>query len=207
VLANAATTFITINEVTTVATVYALAPFVSDYANVGYASGNGAGMTNAFATEHVLVDTATGFAQGSSTGGVTLPTAAINSLADSIAACINSASNASAACSALFTATGVTASHLNTVAALAALAHNPASNVGTIFGLAGATAPFQPQLSKAPGDWTLSIYYNGGGLSAPTGIAIDATGNAWVAWARRPLRLTRPAASGWLTREPITSSG
>ena len=61
------------------------------------------------------------------------------------------------------------------------LAHAPAGNPGAIFSLVGTDAPFQPTLHVAPTDWTLAEQFTSGGLNAPAGIAIDASGNAWVA--------------------------
>jgi streptogramin lyase len=61
------------------------------------------------------------------------------------------------------------------------LAHAPAGNPGVIFSLVGADVPFQPTLTAAPTDWTLAEKFTSGGLNAPAGIAIDASGNAWVA--------------------------
>jgi len=41
-------------------------------------------------------------------------------------------------------------------------------------------APFSG-LSSAPNDLTIAIKYSGGGLSAPQGIAVDGSGNVWLA--------------------------
>jgi len=182
--ANGATTNINIDEVTTVGAVYALAAFTSDYPNVGYAAGNLGGITNAFATANVLVSTSTGFAPGvAPVAGVTLPTTEILTLSDALANCIDSSGPSSAGCSVLLSAatpTGGTAP-TNTIAALANIAHNPGANVAAIFGLVLAVAPYQPTLTSAPSDWTVSIYYTGGGLLLPGSVAIDGSGNAWVA--------------------------
>ena len=180
---NAATTFININEVTTVAGVYALGGFASDVASVGYSSGNLAGITSAFATGSVLASTASGSAPGViAPAGVTLPVALVNSLADSVSACVNSVSGTSTGCAALFAATTVNGTVPgNTMAALANMVHNPSMNVTAIINLAPSTPPFQPVLSTAPADLTMSIQYTGGGLNLPGGVALDGTGNAWVA--------------------------
>jgi streptogramin lyase len=181
--ANAASIYTFIDEVTTVASVYTLSGFMSGYANVGYAGSNLPGILKAFSTQNTLVSTSTGTSYGPSGGtGITLPTARINSLADSISACINSGSSTSTGCTQLFTATTVNGTApSDTIGALVNLSHNPGLNVGAIYGLAPATPPFQPTLSTAPADWTLSIGYAGGGLSLPSGVALDASGNAWVA--------------------------
>ena len=76
-------TYIVINELTTVASVYALAPFMSGYQNVGAANTDAAGIANAFQTVNSLVNTATGSAPGPGlpTDGIA-PTAEIFALAD-----------------------------------------------------------------------------------------------------------------------------
>ncbi len=58
--ANAATTFIQVNELTTIAAAYALAPFAKDYADIGANGANNAGLVNAFANANALVSNATG---------------------------------------------------------------------------------------------------------------------------------------------------
>jgi len=183
-IANAASMFINMNEVTTVASVFALSSFTSDYANVGYASANLSGITDAFAVQNLLASTGSGSAPGyTPASGITLPSTKLYSLADSISACINSPGATSIGCSALFTAATPSggSAPADTIAALANIAHNPSLNVSTIYALSPTTPPFQPTLTVAPADWTMPIVYTGGGLSLPTGVAIDATGNAWIA--------------------------
>jgi streptogramin lyase len=182
--ANAATTFISLNEITTVASVYALAGFTTDYDHVGYAGSNRTGFASAINAMNAIVSIAGGNAIGSTPGsGITLPTAKLISLADSASACVNSSGPASDACSTLFTATTATGGSAPTdeIAALASLARHPALNVVSVYQLSPTTPPFAGGLTSAPADWTLSIQYTGGGLSLPSGIAIDASGNAWVA--------------------------
>ena len=63
------------------------------------------------------------------------------------------------------------------------IALNPGNNASALFGLATPSAPFQPTLTTAPGDFALGIVYNGGIIAASNGaqgIDIDAAGNAWV---------------------------
>jgi sugar lactone lactonase YvrE len=176
--------FIWVNEVTTVAAVYALAPFMADYADVG-ASGPGApGLVNAFQTAAALANTTNGTAPGAGLpANATVPLAELNTLADLIAICVNS-NGADANCSGLFAA--VTASGgsppPDTVAATLSIAHRPARNATALFNMVfGKASPFQPMLINPPSDWSVAMHFTGGGLNAPTGIAIDAGGNAWVA--------------------------
>jgi len=174
-------TFIVINEVTTIAAAYALAPFATDFTHIGASGSNPMGLVNAFANAALLANTSVGSAGGASLPtGVTVPLAEINTLADIVAACINTTGAASAPCTTLFSATGAS----ETFGASLAIAKNPgASAITGLYTLSVPTAPFQPTLSSssAPNDYTIAISATGGGsLATPYGIAIDAAGNAWV---------------------------
>jgi hypothetical protein len=172
-------TFISINEVTTVASVYALAPFMSGYKNVGAATANATGLTNAFQTVNSLVNTATGVAPGTGLpANGTLPTSEIYTLANIVSSCVNSTGG----CSGLFTAatpSGGTAPS-DTIGATLNIATHPGSNVSALFNLAQSIPPFQPSLSSAPNDWTLAVKYADPTLKSPYGLAIDASANIWV---------------------------
>ena len=88
--ANAATTFITINEVTTVAATYALVQFIGA-GGIGAISYANAGLVNAFATVHNLVNTSTGVALATTpNGNGVVPQQEINTLADLLVPCVNS---------------------------------------------------------------------------------------------------------------------
>lgn len=179
-------TFVSINELTTIAGVYALSPFMGGYTKVGTSSTNAAGLTNAFATANKLANTSTGNAPGTALpSGATAPTSELNTLGNILAACVNSAGGVAgdgSACGNLFTATtpsGGTAP-TDTIGAALNIAKYPASNVSTLIALSSATAPFQPSLSST-NDFTVSIKYTGGSFNTPAASAIDASGNLWVA--------------------------
>jgi sugar lactone lactonase YvrE len=174
-------TYIVINEVTTIAAAYALAPFASDFAHVGATGSNPAGLVDAFVNAALLANTSVGSAGGASLPlGVTVPLAEIDTLADIVASCINTVGASSGPCTSLFTATGAA----DTFTAALAIAKNPgASAITGLYTLSVPTAPFQPTLtgSTAPNDYTIAISATGNGsLATPYGIAIDAAGNAWV---------------------------
>jgi len=173
---------ITVDEVTTVAAVWALSPFLKSGGHLGTSSGNAQGLANAFANINNLVTLATGAAPGTSAPTTaTIPTTKINTLADILAACVGSSS--STACSTLFAAAtpaGGSAPE-NTLDAALDIARNPGSNVAALFALGSTAGPYQPALTAAPPDWTLAVNYKGAGLSTPGSIALDATGNVWVA--------------------------
>jgi hypothetical protein len=149
-------TFIQINEVTTVAAVSALAPFMTGYSAVGSNSGDVSALTNAFTLASELVNTATGQAPGSNVpAGMAVPATLMNTLANVVAACVNSAGGVSgdgSACGSLFALTTPSGgSHpTDTVGAMLDLAQNPALNTPALFNLITPAAPFQPQLTGAP---------------------------------------------------------
>ena len=178
--ANAATTFIQVNELTTVAAAFALAPFAKDYADVGANGANNTGLLNAFANANALVSTASGAAPGTLPAGATAPVAELNTLGNILAACVNTTGPGSSQCSQLFTATGAT----ETFGAALAIARRPGNGAITgLYTLSSAIAPFQPTLTSgsAPNDFSIAINYNAGGTFAtPYGIALDAGGDAWV---------------------------
>jgi hypothetical protein len=187
-----ASTYISISEVTTVAAAYALAPFASvtpSNTNVGTSSTNFQGLINAGAAAGNLASIATGQAPAANaTAGIVLPTATVNTLANILASCVNSgvASVASTTCATLFAAATPPGGSAPTDTFQAALdiALNPGNNAAALFALATPSAPFQPTLSAAPGDFTLGIIYNGGIIPSSNGthgIDIDANGNVWVA--------------------------
>ncbi len=158
--ANAASTFIDINEVTTVGAVYALAPYMTGVQNLGSdattASSNA--LAAAFASSKTMVDTSAGQALATSTGNGIVPQTTINSLANSLAACINSASASSSSCSNLFSYTASGGSTpTDTLQAALNVAHSPATNASSIYGLASAAPPFQPTLTAAPATYAITV--------------------------------------------------
>jgi hypothetical protein len=177
---------ITMNEAVTVASVYALQAFLPATPattpwTVGTGSGNQAGLVNAFNDIPTLAKFSDGTAQ-SSTSTVTLPTFTINALANSLASCINSPSSTSPGCTALFQQTPNADNSLptDTISAALNIVRNPQRNVAAILGLAVPGSPFQPATTSAT-DLTLAVTYTGSGIASPAALAIDPTGNVWVA--------------------------
>ena len=175
--------YIVIDEVTTVASVWALQQFMADATHVGASGTNAAGLSNAFAQVVNIVDISTGKALAKTpAGNGTVPQGKIDTLADILAPCVNSASGASTACGALFSAatpSGKTQA-ADTIAAAFYIAQNPGLKVSVLFGLPTASAPFQPQLGSAPNDWILFVTFTGGGLNGPASLGVDGSGNLWV---------------------------
>ena len=176
--------FIVIDEVTTVASVWALRPFMTDATHIGASSTNAAGLSNAFTQVPNIVNIATGQALAKTpAGNGTAPQSKMDTLADILAPCVNSASETSTACGSLFSAATPSGNTLaaDTIAAALYIAQNPGHAVSALFGLPAASAPFQPKLGSAPNDWMLFITLSGGGLNGPTSPGVDGSGNLWVA--------------------------
>jgi sugar lactone lactonase YvrE len=181
-----ASTFISLDEMTTVAAAYALAPFMSDALHVGAVGVNPVGLVNAFATAALLVDTTTGMAPGRALpSNATAPVSELNTLADALAPCVNS-DGVDGTCASLFAVATATAGGPQPtdimVAALNIVA-NPTGNGDpeALLQLVTPKPPFQPTLSIAPNDWTVALNFTGGGLKAPAALALDASGDVWVA--------------------------
>jgi streptogramin lyase len=176
--------YISINELTTVATIYALAGFMSDPIHVSSALSPGSiqGLANAFATVNTLVDITTGtsLAQNQQGNGV-LPQAKLDTLANILIPCVNSTSQTNG-CTTLFNNAKDSNGNapFDTATAVLNIAHNPAANPTALFTLAPANAPFQPALAAAPNDWALAITFYAPNMAGPYYPAIDSTGSLWV---------------------------
>ena len=146
-------TYITVNEATTVATAYALASFATSETQIG--SGFDLGLV--FANIPMLVDPVHGKATASS-NVLLAPTQKVNTLANSLAACVNS-SGTGTACSTLMAAANVnggSGTPIDTFQAALNIAHNPTLNVQTIYQLSTPNQVFAPTLAVAPTDWTIA---------------------------------------------------
>ena len=188
--------FVTLNEVSTIATAYAIAGYATDALHVSSPSSThplaAAGIANAFAAAANLETLKTGVALATTPavngGNGTVPQSEINTLANILAACVNSTGPSSPSCTTLFTSAlsgGTTGTQpTDTASAAINIAHNPGANIANLCGLQTATSPFQSDLSCAaaslPNDFTIAISYTGGGLDYPAGIAIDNIGDVWV---------------------------
>jgi len=177
---------IVVNEVTTVAAVWALAPFMASFDHVGTSSGNAVGLVNAFAMASNLASFTTGSSPGAAPAGSTIPTAEINSLANALASCVNTPGGHATdgtPCGNLYDAATVgTKVPTNTIDAALAIAQNPSNNAETILTLGtGIAAAFQPTLGTAPNDWTVAATFGLGDSARQTGgMAFDSAGDLWV---------------------------
>ena len=174
--------FLFVNEVTTAAAAWALAPFMASAANVGASASNSLGLANAFLDAQLLADRATG-AAATLPSNLTIEAGKLYALANILAACVNS-DGTTTGCSQLFslaTPPGSSTSPTNTLAAALDIVRNPANNVAALFRSPPPQPPFSTTLTAPPNDWTMSLTVTGGGLNAPTQLELDSLGNVWVA--------------------------
>lgn len=172
--------FVNINQVSTVVSVYALAGFLTDsfHVSAGPSANALTGITNAFLSVANLLDISTGTVNAYTPGGNgAVPVATFDTLANLLVPC----SNASSVCSALFALTSDLAGNqpADTVQAIRNISQNPGANVPALFALAGAQ-PFRPALAAAPNDWTIGITFFSETMAGPYFPAFDAAGNLWV---------------------------
>ncbi len=185
---------VTINELTTVASVWTAAQFLKGDA----LSGNPLRLRIAAGNVPNLVDLGTGgfgpVIQDPLNSNLTPSLAIFATLGNLLAGCTTRVRQD--ACSQLFaaaTAPGVAAPG-DTLAAAQVIARRPWYQPGKLFALqdqfyprakadnpGSRAAPFRPYLTWAPTSWTLALTYAGGGLNSLGGIAIDGDGNAWAA--------------------------
>jgi len=205
---NAKNSFVVMNEVTTAATAFVLSHFFSTtlggsngandwFGGPSATSGGGATLYSQGlvmgnnVTIPAIVSNSTGTAnQGS--GGATVEFQKINTIANLLAECINSSGSTSTSetrtqCGKLFnfTANGAAVRPSDTLQAAVQTALFPASKVSQLYNLIGGNAPFLPQLTIAPNDWTIGVSYTSTnlGLAVDTGtlstLDIDSAGRIW----------------------------
>jgi len=181
---------VTINELTTVASVWTSAQFMNGSA----LSGNETGLRIAAGNVPNLVNLETGglgpVIVNPLNGPRTTTLAKFNTLGIILSACVTAKPGA---CDKLFDAAtppGGTAP-TDTLSAALNIARYPSNNADKIFGLLDEFYPVPegkryrdvtqiPYLFYAPSAWTLSLVYAGGGFYAVGGAAIDGEGNFWT---------------------------
>ncbi|MGA7155270.1 MAG: hypothetical protein WBY53_00390 [Acidobacteriaceae bacterium] len=187
------------DEVTTVAMAYAVAGYATDPVHISY-SGSQASLTgieNAFANANNLASSDSEFGSAYTTipsGNAMAPQQAVDTIADAIGNCINQTSGAQS-CSTLFSAAPVNGNGVaptDTASAVINIAHNPANstspniqngtNIASIWGLALGYPQYTISTTAAvPNDLTLGLTFINGGLANAFAVAIDGSGNAWIA--------------------------
>jgi len=176
-------TGVQMNEVTTVAAAYALGGFAAGPASIsGVQSGTtqgSTGLANAFAMAGQLASIATGEALAPGSNGAAVQQE-INTLANSLATCVNSTSNTSTQCDQILPYAGNASDTAQAAINIVHTGGGSVSNAASIFSASTAFKQFSPYLSAAPNDWSLAITYTTGGLGGATDIAIDSTGSVYV---------------------------
>ncbi|MFF4208695.1 hypothetical protein ACFYZE_04815 [Streptomyces sp. NPDC001796] len=167
---------VTVNELTTVATTYALAQF-SDQRGI---TGPSPGLQNAAATSFTLADPVTGkpaaAVTADSANSQTLAT--LDTLANLISLC--TADNPRCDQVLRLAAPPGGAAAADTVQAVGNLAHNPTLSPADLYALAREANVFTPALTAPPTAWILALRHTATDLYAPGRIAFDAQGNAWA---------------------------
>ena len=195
--------YIEINELTTVAAAWALAPFMTSSTQVGATSTNPDGIQNAFLDAALLVDITTG-QPATLPATMSIETDKLIALADAVAGCVNS--DGGSGCTPLFTAAKPSggAAPTDTLSAALNIVKHPGQSVALVFQAIGSVPPFVTGLTKAPNDWTMSLTLSNeglvppatyGGLASPTSLAIDKNSNVWVAGQDGPLSEFGPQGS------------
>src|SRR5271154_4240007 len=191
VLGNKAPAKITINELTTVASVWTNAQFLEGTA----IKGNALGLRIAAGNVPNFVDLETGgygtIIQDAFNSTQTPTMANFATLSTLLAACVTQVRRD--ACSRLFAAATPPDGKVptDTLTAAQSVARNAAYKPRRLFALLepfypvpkGKTlraTPYRPYLSYAPSAWVLPLKFTGGGLNAPGKIGFDKEGNAWT---------------------------
>jgi hypothetical protein len=169
---------VTVNELSTVATAYALAQF----SGPNGITGPSPGLENAAATAFNLANPASGKAGAVVTdqdnGAKNQTLAALGTLANLVSLCATAQSRGCGELLRLTTPPGGTAP-ANTVQAVVNLARNPTLAPAGLYALARTAKVYQPALTAPPTAWILVLLFTETDLYASGRIAIDAKGNVW----------------------------
>jgi hypothetical protein len=156
-------TKVVMNEITTVASAYALSSFMKSYIDVGSSASDAPLLDDSVTTGNELANFVAGTAPGPALAAdQTAPVQKLITLANILAACINSVGGTagdSSPCGSLFSdasSEGASAP-TNTIDAALGIAKNPSQNVLPIFELSESFVVFPGSLTSVPDDWTLPI--------------------------------------------------
>ena len=195
-----ASSFININEVTTVALASVVGPFASSVTSMGSLPTDAGLLASAFTTAAEFASTATGSSPGANLpAGLSVPVAKINTLADILAACVNTTggvANDGSACGTLFSLTtpsGLSAP-VDVFTAALRIADNPSLNVSGLFGLVPASGTFQPTVNSVPQDWSVQASLPAG-LTSSTAILSFGSVNTGVAATPQTVVLSNSGSS------------
>jgi hypothetical protein len=165
-------TYVVINEFSTIGMAYELAPFMLDATHIGASPTNPGAMAFWFTSAASFNNDPVGIASGSSPSALEL-----NTFADILAACVNTSGGNSGdgtACGKLLFYTGAT----DTTTAAIKMTQSPANNAANLYALITAAAPFVPYFSAVPTDFATSVgYAYPATLRAGT---LDSSGRLWL---------------------------
>jgi hypothetical protein len=169
-----------IDEVTTAAAAWALAPFMTSAANVASSSTNTTGIANAFADAQLLANSTNGQPAILASTQV-VETGKLYALANALGGCINS--DGTTACGPLFAAATPPGGNppTDTLSAALNIVKNPGYHVTNVYNAIPTQPAYPSQLPQAPSDWTMTMTVYGGGIYDPTGLGVDPQGEVWVA--------------------------
>lgn len=202
-------TYVVLNEVTTIASTLALFQYMNSSGIIGSPSTATASLASAFAQFNNLVSLSTGTALATDAAGNSVPQSTINTFANTFVPCINSTGPTSSDCSTLFADINPSLSPLTALAGAYVLASAPNANMSPLFSISQANSPFQPALSAAPHNWTVTLGnaaflcgYSG------AGVAVNGTVNyTGVATGRIYLALTNGPCGGGTVGTSIATKG
>lgn len=178
-------TSIRINELTTVATAFALAQFIqqSEVRGSKFALGLASDMAANLAISTTGESSPVLLAAPNADQSIALRTT--RALANLLAACVQNPAQAPSLLLNLATLPGQTTPPATTLQALANIACNPWQNVGALYTSTQAAQSYQPALTAAPDAWTIAVKVNDTGsvtvpFGGPANIAFDQNGYAWI---------------------------
>ena len=207
---NLSSSSVTINEVTTVGSVWPLAQFAANnpltgqrsVVNLGSTASNLVGLADAFASVNNLVDVGSGNPRYNvPAANAAVPYVEINTLAAVLNSCTSTSGGVyldGTACGTLFSLTAPLGNGgpyngtvpTDTLQAAFNIAQHPDGGLGYgftpayLYGQVAPASPFQPVLAAAPADWSLALNFTGGGgLTSASGVnnfAIDGLNNLWM---------------------------
>jgi Chitobiase/beta-hexosaminidase C-terminal domain/Glycosyl hydrolase family 12 len=153
---------ITVNEVTTVGSVWPLAQYMKSPTDLG-SSASDSSFLSAVSNVYQLINTTQGTSPGTATPeSYFVESDKLNSLANALDKCVNSSGGSAgdgSSCGSLFSmaTTPNGGAPTDTMSAAMRIAQNPNNEVAGVYGLSGTSAAFQPNLTTPPPDWTLVL--------------------------------------------------
>ena len=158
----ASSTSIHLNEVTTIASVYAVAPYLSGPGAIGSSAEDAQALADAVNMASELANLDTASSPGLVPAGEAAPTDKLYTLANLINSCVDSRGGSAgdgSPCGNLFQYAGEStiSPSRDTMSAVLAIAKAPTVNVDMLYQLVPARGVFDPVLNSAPVDWRLQL--------------------------------------------------